>query len=224
MKDRDIFQDDLHTADKIEAARQARERQINKGIMTNPISSISSDVEKAVQSQALSEDANGGDTSLLFPEVKEYKQQLDESNVTETWIDLQLRNIQKQMIYKPNDATLSQMRDVLLEKKEELKNGEKKTLQGISAAKKAKSLILSPEDITNGSKARDKAVDTISATLKEEFGELQVNLNDGVHRDGGILIYKNVNIVWDKTVLSNLPNNTECMYFSGSVPQMLFYG
>lgn len=52
MKDRDIFQDDLHTADKIEAARQARERQINKGIMTNPISSISSDVEKAVQSQA----------------------------------------------------------------------------------------------------------------------------------------------------------------------------
>ena len=44
MKDRDIFQDDLHTADKIEAARQARERQINKGIMTNPISSISSDI------------------------------------------------------------------------------------------------------------------------------------------------------------------------------------
>lgn len=205
MKDRNIFQDDLHTADKIEAARQARERQINKGIMTTPISSISSDIEKAVQSQSLSEDVNGGDTSLLFPEVEEYKRQLDESNVTETWIDLQLRNIQKQMIYKPNDATLSQMRGVLLEKKEELRNGEKKTLQGISAAKKAKSLILSPEDIMNGSKARDKAVDTISATLKEEFGELQANLNDGVHRDGGILIYKNANIVWDKNHSEDVP-------------------
>ena len=128
MSNRNIFQDDLHTADKIEAARQARERQINKGIITDSISSISSDIEKAVQSQALSKDANGGDTSLLFSEVEEYKRQLDESNVTETWIDLQLRNIQKQMIYNPNDVTLSQMRGVLLKKKEELRNGEKKTL------------------------------------------------------------------------------------------------
>ncbi len=205
MSNRNIFQDDLHTADKIEAARQARERQINKGIITDSISSISSDIEKAVQSQALSKDANGGDTSLLFSEVEEYKRQLDESNVTETWIDLQLRNIQKQMIYNPNDVTLSQMRGVLLKKKEELRNGEKKTLQGINAAKKAKSLILSPVDIISGSKARDKAVDTISDTLKEEFGELQANLNDGVHRDGGILIYKNANIVWDKNHSEDVP-------------------
>lgn len=205
MKDRNIFQDDLHTADKIEAARQARERQINKGIMTSPISSISSDIEKAVQSQSLSEGANGGDTSLLFPEVEEYKRQLDESNVTETWIDLQLRNIQKQMIYKPNDVALSQMRDVLLEKKEELRNGEKKTIQGISAAKKAKSLILSPEDITNGSKARDKAVSAIETVLKEEFGDIQADLKDGVHSGGGILIYKNANITWDKNHSEDVP-------------------
>ena len=94
MKDRDIFQDDLHTADKIEAARQARERQINKGIMTNPISSISSDIEKAVQSQAVSEDANGGDTSLLFSEVENFKKRIN--NATETQINLYLQGIQKQ--------------------------------------------------------------------------------------------------------------------------------
>ena len=203
MKDRDIFQDDLHTADKIEAARQARERQINKGIMTNPISSISSDIEKAVQSQAVSEDANGGDTNLLFSEVENFKKRIN--NATETQINLYLQGIQKQLIYNPSDEALLQMRSILLDKKNELQTGEKSTLQALSAARRAKSLILSPEDITNGSKARDKAVDTISATLKEEFGELQVNLNDGVHRDGGILIYKNANIVWDKNHSEDVP-------------------
>jgi len=203
MSNRNIFQDDLHTADKIEAARQARERQINKGIMTSPISSISSDIEKAVQSQSLSENANGGDTSLLFPEVENFKKRIN--NATETQIDLYLQGIQKQLIYNPSDEALLQMRFILLDKKNELQTGEKATLQALSAARKSKSVVLSPEDITNGSKARDKAVKHIADTLKEEFGELQANLNDGVHRDGGILIYKNANIVWDKNHSEDVP-------------------
>lgn len=203
MKDERIFQDDLHTADKIEAARKAREQQINKGICYGTAPALGTDIEKAVQSQELN--ANGGGTDLLYPEVEEYKQRLDNSNVTEAQIDLQLQGIQKQLIYRPNDEALLQMRSILLSKKNELRTGEKATLQALSAARKSKSIILSPEDITNGSRARDKAVKHIADTLKEEFGDIQADLKDGVHRGGGILIYKNANITWDKDHSEDVP-------------------
>lgn len=73
-----IFQDNLHTAEKIEAARKAREAQINKGISYGSAPSIGSDIEKAIQSQTL--DANGGDMDVLTPEVETYKRQLDNGN------------------------------------------------------------------------------------------------------------------------------------------------
>ncbi|BEG61635.1 hypothetical protein [Coprobacter fastidiosus] len=201
MKDENIFQDDLHTADKIEAARKAREQQINKGIcyVTTPL--LETDIEKAVQSQEFS--ANGGGTDLLSPEVEDFKKRLE--NTTETQVDLYLQSIQKQMIYRPNDEALLQMRSILLDKKNELRTGEKATLQALSAARKSKSIVLSPEDITNGSRARDKAVKHIADTLKEEFGDIQADLKDGVHRGGGILIYKNANIVWDKNHSEDVP-------------------
>ena len=203
--DKQIFQDDLQTANKIDSARQARERQINKGIMSAPLPSMSSDIEKAVNSQSLSEDVNGGSTDILFPEVEEYKNQLSSNNVTVSWIDLQLRNLQKQMIYAPNDAVMLQMKNVLLDKKEELISGEKTTLEGIRSAKKGKSILLSPDDIINGSKARDKAVASIIEKLKEEFGDIRSDLKDGVHRDGGILFYKDANIVWDNRHSEDVP-------------------
>ena len=43
MKDGRIFQDDLRTADKIEAARKAREQQINKGICYGTTPSLGMD-------------------------------------------------------------------------------------------------------------------------------------------------------------------------------------
>ena len=55
-----LFQDNLRTAERIEAARKAREEQINKGIFYGSTPSMESDIEKAVQPQAL--DANGGAT------------------------------------------------------------------------------------------------------------------------------------------------------------------
>ena len=109
------------------------------------------------------------------------------------------------MIYRPNDEALLQMRYILLDKKNELRTGEKATLQALSAARKSKGVVLSPEDITNGSKARDKAVKHIADTLKEEFGDIQADLKDGVHRGGGILIYKNANITWDKNHSEDVP-------------------
>ncbi|GLL55799.1 hypothetical protein KUBF_34620 [Bacteroides finegoldii] len=201
MKDGRIFQDDLHTADKIEAARKAREQQINKGICYGTTPSLGTDIEKAVQSQEFN--ANGGGTDLLFPEVEDFKKRLE--NTTETQVDLYLQSIQKQMIYRPNDEALLQMRSILLDKKNELRMGEKATLQALSAARKSKSVVLSPEDITNGSKARDKAVSAIETVLKEEFGDIQADLKDGVHRGGGILIYKNANITWDKNHSEDVP-------------------
>lgn len=201
MKDGRIFQDDLHTADKIEAARKAREQQINKGICYGTTPSLGTDIEKAVQSQEFN--ANGGGTDLLFPEVEDFKKRLE--NTTETQVDLYLQSIQKQMIYRPNDEALLQMRSILLDKKNELRTGEKATLQALSAARKSKSVVLSPEDITNGSRARDKAVKHIADTLKEEFGDIQADLKDGVHRGGGILIYKNANITWDKNHSEDVP-------------------
>lgn len=201
MKDGRIFQDDLHTADKIEAARKAREQQINKGICYGTTPSLGTDIEKAVQSQEFN--ANGGGTDLLFPEVEDFKKRLE--NTTETQVDLYLQSIQNQMIYRPNDEALLQMRSILLDKKNELRTGEKATLQALSAARKSKSVVLSPEDITNGSRARDKAVKHIADTLKEEFGDIQADLKDGVHRGGGILIYKNANITWDKNHSEDVP-------------------
>lgn len=201
MKDGRIFQDALHTADKIEAARKAREQQINKGICYGTTPSLGMDIEKAVQSQEFN--ANGGGTDLLSPEVEDFKKRLE--NTTETQVDLYLQSIQKQMIYRPNDEALLQMRSILLDKKNELRTGEKATLQALSAARKSKSVVLSPEDITNGSKARDKAVKHIADSLKEEFGDIQADLKDGVHRGGGILIYKNANITWDKNHSEDVP-------------------
>ncbi len=106
-----IFQDNLHTAEKIEAARRAREQQINKGISYGSAPSIGSDIEKAIQSHTL--DANGGGMDVLIPEVEAYKRQLDNGNVTETWIDLQMQNIQRQLIYNPTDNRLLQLKKVL---------------------------------------------------------------------------------------------------------------
>ena len=189
-----LFQDNLRTADKIEAARKAREEQINKGIFYGSAPSMESEIEKAVQSQPL--DANGGGTDLLAPEVEDFKKRLD--NATETQLDLYLQSIQKQMIYNPNDKTLLLMRSILLNKKKELKNGEKATVQALSASRKAKSLLLSPEDIANGSKARDKAVQKIINALTEEFGELEADLKDGVHRGGKMLTYKNATLTFGR--------------------------
>ena len=53
-----LFQDNLRTAERIEAARKAREEQINKGIFYGSTPSMESEIEKAAQSQPL--DANGG--------------------------------------------------------------------------------------------------------------------------------------------------------------------
>lgn len=155
-----LFQDNLHTADKIEAARRAREEQINKGIFYGSTPSMESEIEKAVQSQPL--DVNGGGTELFAPEVEDFKKRLD--NVTETQVDLYLQSIQKQMIYRPDDEALLQMRSILLNKKNELRNNGKATEQALSASRKAKSLLLSPEDIVNGSRARDKAISAIIST------------------------------------------------------------
>lgn len=59
-----LFQDNLRTADKIEAARKAREKQISKGIFYGSTPSMESEIEKAAQSQPL--DANGGNTDVLY--------------------------------------------------------------------------------------------------------------------------------------------------------------
>ena len=204
-----IFQDSLHTAEKIEAARRAREQQINKGISYDATPSIGSDIEKAIQSQML--DANGGDMDVLTLEVEAYKRQLDNGNVTETWIDLQMQNIQRQLIYSPTDNRLLQLKKVLLEKKKELKSGGKAAVEALSATRKANSLLLSPEDITTGSKARDKAVQKIIDTLTKEFGELEADLKDGVHRGGKMLTYKNATLTFGREsmttpLLVNIPS------------------
>ena len=191
-----LFQDNLRTAERIEAARKAREKQINKGIFYASTPSMESEIEKAAQSQPL--DANGGDTDVLYPEVETYKQQLDNGNVTETWIDLQMQNIQKRLIYDPTDERLLQMKQVLLDKKKELRNKGKATEQALSASRKAKSLLLSPEDIVNGSRARDKAVRAIIRALKEEFGDMKADLKDGVHRGGKMQTYTNATLTFGR--------------------------
>lgn len=86
---------------------------------------MESEIEKAARFQPLN--ANGGDTDVLYPEVETYKQQLDNGNVTETWIDLQMQNIQKRLIYDPTDERLLQMKQVLLDKRKELRNKGKAT-------------------------------------------------------------------------------------------------
>ena len=203
-----LFQDNLRTAERIEAARKAREEQINKGIFYGSTLSMESELEKAAQSQPLA--ANGGDTDVLYPEVETYKQQLDNGNVTETWIDLQMKNIQKRLIYDPTDERLLQIKQVLLDKKKELHNKGKATEQALSASRKAKSLLLSPEDIVNGSRARDKAVDKIISVLKERFGDLEADFKDGVHRGGKLLTYKNATLTFGREsvttpLLVNIP-------------------
>ena len=195
-----LFQDNLHTADKIESARKAREEQINKGIFYGSTPTIESEIEKAAQSQPL--DANGGGMDVLYPEVETYKQQLDSGNVTETWIDLQMHNIQKRLIYDPTDERLLQMKRVLLDKKKELRNKGKATEQALAASRKAKSLLLSPEDIVNGSRARDKAVQAIISALKEEFGDLEADLKDGVHRGGKMQTYTNATLTFGRESLT----------------------
>ena len=204
-----IFQDSLHTAEKIEAARRARERQISKGISYGSAPAIGSDIEKAIQSQTL--DANGGDMDVLTPEVEAYKRQLDRGNVTETWIDLQMQNIQRQLIYNPTDNRLLQLKNVLLAKKKELRSGGKAAVEALSATRKASSVLLSPEDIANGSKARDKAVQKIIDALTEEFGDLEADLKDGVHRGGKMQTYKNATLTFGREsiktpLLVNIPS------------------
>ena len=189
-----LFQDNLHTAERIEAARKAREEQINKGIFYGSTPSMESEIEKAVQSQPL--DANGGGTDLLTPEVEDFKKRLD--NATETQVDLYLQSIQKQMIYRPDDEALLQMRSILLNKKNELRNNGKATEQALSASRKAKSLLLSPEDIVNGSRARDKAISAIISALKKEFGDLEADFKDGVHRGGKIQTYTNATLMFGR--------------------------
>lgn len=189
-----LFQDNLHTADKIEAARRAREEQINKGIFYGSTPSMESEIEKAVQSQPL--DANGGGTELFAPEVEDFKKRLD--NATETQVDLYLQSIQKQMIYRPDDKALLQMRSILLNKKNELRNNGKATEQALSASRKAKSLLLSPEDIVNGSRARDKAISAIISALKKEFGDLEADFKDGVHRGGKIQTYTDATLTFGR--------------------------
>lgn len=191
-----LFQDNLRTADKIEAARKAREKQISKGIFYGSTPSMESEIEKAAQSQPL--DANGGNTDVLYPEVETYKQQLDSGNVTETWIDLQMQNVQKRLIYDPTDERLLQMKKVLLDKKKELRNKGKATEQALSASRKAKSLLLSPEDIVNGGRARDKAVQAIIRALTEEFGDIEADLKDGVHRGGKMQTYTNATLTFGR--------------------------
>lgn len=191
-----LFQDNLRTADKIEAARKAREEQISKGIFYGSTPSMESEIEKAARFQPLN--ANGGDTDVLYPEVETYKQQLDNGNVTETWIDLQMQNIQKRLIYDPTDERLLQMKQVLLDKRKELRNKGKATGQALSASRKAKSLLLSPEDIVNGSRARDKAVQAIIRALKEEFGNIEADLKDGVHRGGKMQTYTNATLTFGR--------------------------
>ena len=191
-----LFQDNLRTAERIETARKAREKQINKGIFYGSTPSMESEIEKAAQSQSL--DANGGDTDVLYPEVETYKQKLDNGNVTETWIDLQMQNIQKRLIYDPTDERLLQMKQVLLDKKKELRNKGKATEQALSASRKAKNLLLSPEDIVNGSRARDKAIQAIIRALKEEFGDIEADLKDGVHRGGKMQTYTNATLTFGR--------------------------
>lgn len=191
-----LFQDNLCTAERIEAARKAREEQINKGIFYGSTPSMESEIEKAARFQPLN--ANGGDTDVLYPEVETYKQQLDNGNVTETWIDLQMQNIQKRLIYDPTDERLLQMKQVLLDKRKELRNKGKATGQALSASRKAKSLLLSPEDIVNGSRARDKAVQAIIRALKEEFGNIEADLKDGVHRGGKMQTYTNATLTFGR--------------------------
>lgn len=203
-----IFQDNLHTAEKIEAARRARERQISKGITYGSAPVISSDIEKAIQSETL--DANGGGTDVLCPEVEAYKRQIDNGNVSETWVDMQMQNIQRQLIYRPTDERLLQMKKILLDKKKALRGKEKAAEEALSAARKANSVLLSPEDIVNGSKARDKAVDKIISVLKERFGDLEADFKDGVHRGGKMLTYKNATLTFGREsvttpLLVNIP-------------------
>ncbi len=203
-----IFQDNLHTAEKIEAARRARERQISKGITYGSAPVISSDIEKAIQSETL--DANGGGTDVLCPEVEAYKRQIDNGNVSETWVDMQMQNIQRQLIYRPTDERLLQMKKILLDKKKALRGKEKAAEEALSAARKANSVLLSPEDIVNGSKARDKAVDKIISVKKERFGDLEADFKDGVHRGGKMLTYKNATLTFGREsvttpLLVNIP-------------------
>lgn len=211
-----LFQDDLHTAERIEAARKAREEQINKGIFYASAPSMTSEIEKAAQSQAL--DANGGNTDVLYPEVEAYKQQLENGNVTETWIDLQMQNVQKRLIYDPADERLLQMKKILLDKKKELRNKEKATQQALSASRKAKSLLLSPEDIVNGSKVRDKAVSAIIRALEEEYGDLEADLKDGVHRGGKMQTYMNATLTFGReSVTTSLVVNIPAAFSSRDI-------
>ena len=95
-----------------------------------------------------------------------------------------------------------QLKKVLLEKKKELRTGEKAAVEALSATRKANSLLLSPEDIISGSKARDKAVQKIIDMLTEEFGELEADLKDGVHRGGKMLTYKNATLTFGRETMT----------------------
>lgn len=123
---------------------------------------------------------------------------------------MQMQNIQRQLIYRPTDERLLQMKKILLDKKKALRGKEKAAEEALSAARKANSVLLSPEDIVNGSKARDKAVDKIISVLKERFGDLEADFKDGVHRGGKMLTYKNATLTFGREsvttpLLVNIP-------------------
>lgn len=113
----------LDIAGSIEAARQARENQINKGVMNEGATIEPTIIEKAMSSTG----AIGRETDEVdeidynyMPAVREFKKAIDSQNLTIGEVELQLRRVQRHLTASPNDPKLNQIKEVLLDRRESL--------------------------------------------------------------------------------------------------------
>ena len=113
----------LDIAGSIEAARQARENQINKGVMNEGATIDPTIIEKAMSSTgAIGREADEVDEIdyHYMPEVREFKKAIDSQNLTTADVDLQLRRVQRHLTASPNDPKLNQIKEVLLDRRDSL--------------------------------------------------------------------------------------------------------
>nr|DAJ27950.1 MAG TPA: hypothetical protein [Caudoviricetes sp.] len=113
----------LDIAGSIEAARQARENQINKGVMNEGATIEPTIIEKAMSSTgAIGREADEVDEidSCYMPEVREFKKAIDSQNLTVADVDLQLKRVQRHLTASPNDPKLNQIKEVLLDRRDSL--------------------------------------------------------------------------------------------------------
>lgn len=113
----------LDIAGSIESARQARENQINKGVMNEGATIEPTIIEKAMSSTgAIGRETDEVDEidSCYMPEVREFKKAIDSQNLTTADVDLQLRRVQRHLTASPNDPKLNQIKEVLLDRRDSL--------------------------------------------------------------------------------------------------------